>query len=1137
MAEANKRIVFCADGTWHGGERETNVAKFYKALLPGSDQVAIYDDGLVSGGVGLEKLTGERFGEELFAKIKDGYSKIAREYRPGDQLFLIGFSRGAYTARSIAAMIVTCGLPRKGELDEVALAITFEAYRDPSRRSSLLNELADQPAWHTNIQMLGVWETVGSLGIPAHLSGTDLGTYGFRDTALHPAIQNAYQALAIDERRAQYPPTFWTSVPATGQVIEQVWFAGSHVDVGGGEEKSIGLALSGIPLKWMMDKASTLGVRFRNIDFPELPVNVNLASLALREMHESWSPLWGPVGLRSISSDAAISDSVAYRLVFEPTYRPDNLLINDDGLDRSYVIAPVMGLDVAALFKSTAEQRLKQAPVSKKEQPAEAPGTSKVAVSFDPAAAGAFRPTYPAFEGDLVGFDLRSFKEPLRDSLGADVYAGHLAQLISAHKTQLPLSLGLFGAWGSGKSFFMRLLHQKIDELAARKDDVFCRKVVQIHFNAWHYLDTNLWANLVCEIFDKLFAELAGRPDTTEAQVEELKQKLAKESALAAETKKELAAATRAREDAEKEWRDAAQKRKETEASIATYMDDLANVALDEETRRHLKELADKFGLTQLGDSYADLEARAKEARTLAGRFRTLALSVLSPDGLWKRLSLLLAALVVPLVIAYAVPRILQIQSGDLRAIVQSVTAAATLIGAIATWISAQTKRGSELLGTLESAYKKVKDAQEKRRKGMEGSQAQRVLDKCIKDEADKSAKLSETQARVRAIESELRDLTPGRRLLHFLEQRAGGSDYRQYLGLVSLVRRDFQQLNDLLTEGSRPGATEEPLLDRIVLYIDDLDRCKSDRVVAVLEAVHLLLAFPIFAVVVAVDPKWLRQSLMEHYPTLLSDRRNGDGHFSMEMEDGPASPQDYLEKIFQVPFQIQPMEKVGFTALVGELLKPVTPLRPVVAVSAGSVPAMQAPQVEAGSTPSPAQKVTPVGTSVDVAGATPVAAATATTPSVAPSGPIIVAPERLQLEDWEKAAINRCHPLFRTPRAVKRLVNTYCLIRVGVEEKAWRDFVGSKTSPKAEYRVPLLMMAVAAAYPGLASQWLQSVVAERSWTPAVQAEGEHKGSHGFEREWDQLTEKIREIDASNFARFDDALVRRWSLKVRRYFF
>jgi hypothetical protein len=1119
-----KRIIFCADGTWHGAQGETNVSKFYNSLSSGSDQVRIYDDGLGPNGLPIEKLTGDEFGEALYAKIKDGYSRIASEYRPGDQVFLFGFSRGAYTARSIAAMIAICGLPLKGELDEASLAITFEAYRDPLKRSSLLNELADQPSWHTNVEMLGVWETVGSLGIPAHISGSIVSRYGFLDTTLHVSIQNAYQALAIDERRAQYPPTLWTSTPAQGQTVEQVWFSGTHGDVGGGEEWSGDRPLSDIPLYWMVGKARELGVRFQIVDsigysMPEIAFAANA------EMHESWSALWGAPSFRAIPSHTEISNSVALRCKSLATYRPGNLEILADGsLHSHYYISPVLPLDVDSDdFQRLAEERQRQTSTAKRKDALED--------------AVAFRTTYPAFEGDLVGFDRRSFKEPLRDSLGADVYAGHLAQLIAARSTQLPLSLGLFGAWGAGKSFFMRLLHQKVDELATRKDDVFCRKVVQIHFNAWHYLDTNLWASLVCEIFDKLFAQLAERPDTTEAKVEELKQKLAKESALAAETKKELAAATQAREDAEKEWRDAAQKRKETEASIATYIDDLANVALDDDTRKQLKQLADKFGLTQLGESYADLEARAMEARTLAGRFRTLVLALLSPEGIWKRLSLLLAAFVVPLVIAYAVPRILKIQSDDLRAIVQSITAAATLIGAIATWISAQTKRGSELLGKLESAYKRVKEAQEKRRKGMEGSQAQRVLDKCIKDEADASAKLSETQAKVRSLESELRDLTPGRRLLHFLEQRVGGSDYRQYLGLVSLVRRDFQQLNDLLSEGSNPGATEEPLLDRIVLYIDDLDRCNSDRVVAVLEAVHLLLAFPIFAVVVAVDPKWLRQSLMEHYPRLLAEARNGDAHFAAELENGPASPQDYLEKIFQVPFQIQPIEKPGFAALVGDLLKPVAPPRPGPAASAGPGPVVPTPSPVGGAAADLAQNATPAERSVEQAAQPPASdVTTAPAASAAATRPVQAAPERLQLEAWEKAAINRCYPLFRTPRAVKRLVNTYCLIRVGVDENAWQDFLGSEKSPEAEYRIPLLMMAVAAAYPGFASQWLRNVVAEKGWMPAVEVGADGKGSHA-QSEWNQLTEKIREINASEFAPFDDATVRKWCPMVRRYFF
>jgi hypothetical protein len=482
-----------------------------------------------------------------------------------------------------------------------------------------------------------------------------------------------------------------------------------------------------------------------------------------------------------------------------------------------------------------------------------------------------YRYTYAAFGNDLVAFDAKAFKEPLTDALGNAVYARHLAQLIIARQTPLPLSLGLFGDWGAGKSYFMRLLHQEIDSISARKDhDVFCRKVVQIHFNAWHYLDTNLWANLVCEIFDNLFQSLTDREGASKAKVEQLKKKLAEESALAAEAKKALEDAKRARENAEAKLKQAAKEREEQENSVALFLDDLKQVAADAGLQTKLKELAHGFGLTRLSESYKELEKSAEDARSLAGRFRSLGLTLLSPEGRWQRLGLLSAALVIPVMLALAVPWILGMKD-DLAGFTRSVTAAVSLLGTIAAWISAQTKRGTELLNKLETTYTSVKQARENVRKQKQPAAEQAKLDERIKQEIEAQHALHEAEAKVRAIESELRELAPGRRLLKFLEQRTGANDYRQHLGMVSLVRRDFKQLSDLLQEGNEFKEDGQPMLDRIVLYIDDLDRCKSARVIEVLEAVHLLLAFPLFAVVVAVDPRWLRKSLVEHYPTLLA--------------------------------------------------------------------------------------------------------------------------------------------------------------------------------------------------------------------------------------------------------------------------
>jgi len=160
------------------------------------------------------------------------------------------------------------------------------------------------------------------------------------------------------------------------------------------------------------------------------------------------------------------------------------------------------------------------------------------------------------------------------------------------------------------------------------------------------------------------------------------------------------------------------------------------------------------------------------------------------------------------------------------------------------------------------------------------------------KRQAEEQARqtLRDAEEKLKNIQAELAELAPGRQLMRFLRERATGEDYRRHLGLVSLVRRDFEQLSELLT--AAPSDDRElPKIDRIVLYIDDLDRCRADRVIEVLEAVHLLLAFPLFAVVVAVDPRWLRQSLLDHYPRLLGGNDDDKSSSRTGSLGRPATP------------------------------------------------------------------------------------------------------------------------------------------------------------------------------------------------------------------------------------------------------
>jgi len=341
-----KRIVFCADGTWQSALNNTNVYRMYKALDISSDQITFYDDGVGADATGLDRLLDGAFGQGLLDKIQDGYTKIAHVYEPGDQVFLFGFSRGAYTARSLAGMIAACGLPT-GSFTDNCVEQVFNAYRNPTERAVILAGLGACNLQQVTIQMIGVWDTVGSLGIPAIFGGVDDKKFRFLDTSLHPCVKNAYHCMALDEKRMQFPATLWAGTPAPGQTVEQIWFSGCHGDVGGGTPVGgtvdSGTRLCDITLGWMVGKAQKCGLTF--VDAAKTLTTTLPADTALDAIRETWSAVDGPPHLRPVDAKAEVANSVAVRLKYALTYVPGSLTVSDGALADGYSIVDIVGED------------------------------------------------------------------------------------------------------------------------------------------------------------------------------------------------------------------------------------------------------------------------------------------------------------------------------------------------------------------------------------------------------------------------------------------------------------------------------------------------------------------------------------------------------------------------------------------------------------------------------------------------------------------------------------------------------------------------------------------------------------------------------------------------------------------------
>ncbi len=300
-----KRIVLLCDGTWNSADSRypTNVVKTAQCLKPagpdGVCQVPIYIPGVGTGkGVTAlsrfaDKTLGGALGWGLLDNIAEAYRHLVFTYEPGDEIYIFGFSRGAYTARSLAGMIRSTGIIPRDRLDYIPRAVLrYKTFGDPTTkpgseeshkfRAEVSPGVATsdaEVAWRTEqglntpyllrITYVGIWDTVGALGVPSNLSIARVfnrDKYGFHDLELSSSVHSARHAVALDERRSTFPPTLWSNFdelnhrnPAQVDNYQQLYFAGDHGSVGGGGDLT---HLSNIALRWVLEGARLNGLAF-----------------------------------------------------------------------------------------------------------------------------------------------------------------------------------------------------------------------------------------------------------------------------------------------------------------------------------------------------------------------------------------------------------------------------------------------------------------------------------------------------------------------------------------------------------------------------------------------------------------------------------------------------------------------------------------------------------------------------------------------------------------------------------------------------------------------------------------------------------------------------------------------------------
>lgn len=329
-----KRIVICADGTWNrpekklGEDHPTNVLRMARAIRPiaadGHSQQVFYDWGI---GSYYDPVVGGATGKGINKNIMDDYRYIVQNYSPGDEIYLFGFSRGAYTVRSLCGLINNCGILTRPDAGRIQQA--FDHYKRRGKKYAPDGEksLEFRDKWShpsRNVHFVGVWDTVGALGIPFSFLGLLDRQDEFHDTKIGPNVRMARHALAIDEQRSDFEPTIWR--PRPGLDLKQVWFVGAHSDVGGSHvpDKS-GRLLSDIPLGWLMKESGLAGLELE----PHLSQSLRPDPLARlhpsrKHVYRSKKAVFRP--LAPGGSETLVHASVRDRWEADPGYRPRNLV-------------------------------------------------------------------------------------------------------------------------------------------------------------------------------------------------------------------------------------------------------------------------------------------------------------------------------------------------------------------------------------------------------------------------------------------------------------------------------------------------------------------------------------------------------------------------------------------------------------------------------------------------------------------------------------------------------------------------------------------------------------------------------------------------------------------------------------------
>jgi KAP family P-loop domain len=833
-----------------------------------------------------------------------------------------------------------------------------------------------------------------------------------------------------------------------------------------------------------------------------------------------------------------------------------------------------------------------------------------------------------------------------RDMIGITREVEAMASLVSAWSVEPPLSIGLFGEWGSGKTFFMQKMKERVKEIAvearksrlAQRDFGYYKNIVQVEFNAWHYVEGNLWASLVEHIFNNLRFEgtqdedldseknindrlkkmlqlLRDRTADADAKDREAaalhaaanaaEQTATNADKLAADAK---ATADTADRDSTAAMHNAVQKQASAQdtSEIRRSMlakDVVEEIQLSPEVRTELEAGLDQLGITKERLKTVQGVRDALREATETGTEIAQGFTLLRQNAGWLLLFWAVAVPVAVIVLGYGVDLLSNARwvqrIGNLVSIVSGL-----MTGFLVWWkklspnrerllelirkmkakrvelearVEAERqKRATEAAKLEQDVIKKQSEAEADRRtaavKAAEALKARQDAEN-RRAEAEKAAKAAaETRAAAEKLAREAESLRPERRIATFIQDRAAATDYRRHLGVPALIRRDFEKLSSMFQTqreaeenredcGTKNEHNDPSIVNRVILYIDDLDRCPPQKVVEVLRAIHLLLAFKLFVVVVAVDARWMKRSLKDQFTLMLTttDTRRGAAETDGAGRNNgapehvgwraTASPDDYLEKIFQVPFWIRPLGRSGTRRLVTELTR--GDVDPGQQSGAGTDGKGSTGKQDDGHGMLPDSKQAssenrvdlPSGGSVSDVGAKDPVPGTPTASEKKPDGgaapkvvsefsPVEPKPRTLMLTPEERDyMVSLSLVIGRSPRSVKRFVNCYRLLKSTLDPAEL-----DRAKRSGTFRTFMLLLGIVTGFPEAAPALLTDLRdAKRDQTPEAWARAAAKRLQLEDRgKWAELLpviSRLRQWDVNTIAPLVDAatLVDRFS--------